>query len=367
MVTVHDVAARSGVSIATVSRTLRAPHRVSEETRDRVLAAVHELGYQPNRAASGLRGGRTGVIGLVVPDIENPYFSSLTKGAQASSRERGYGLVVVDTAEQADVEAAEVRAVGPQIDGIILASSRLSDAALAQLAATTTCVLVNRELVSPPSGPDAFDGAPSAASAPAGAAVPGIVVPTVTIDERAGARAAIGHLHELGHRRIAYVGGPARSWSQARRSRAIREAAQLFPGVDLIELSGYAPDADGGREAADTVLGGGPTAVIAYNDLVALGLLARWTEEGVRVPDDVSLVGFDNTYVAELSFPRLTSVGADLREFGETAVTLLLERLAGAALDEAAMHRELEPRLIARASTAPPRAAAAPARSREDR
>ncbi len=335
MVTVHDVAALSGVSIATVSRTLRAPHRVSEQTRDRVLAAVHELGYQPNRAASGLRGGRTGVIGLVVPDIENPYFSSLTKGAQASSRERGYGLVVVDTTERADVESAEVQAVRPQIDGIILASSRLPDEQLAQIAATTTCVLVNRDL-----GPDA----------PA--------TPTVTIDERAGARAAVGHLHDLGHRRIAYIGGPARSWSQARRSAAIRDAAQAHADIDLIELSGYAPDAEGGRQAADAALVGRPTAVIAYNDLVALGLLARWTELGVRVPDDVSLLGFDNTYVAQLSFPPLTSVGVDLREFGETAVGLLLDRIAGSATDAADLNHELEPKLVARASTAAPAAGA---------
>ena len=102
---IEDVARRAGVSIATVSRALREPHRVSGDTRDRVLAAIDELGYRPNRAAASLRRGRTGVIALVVPDIENPYFSSMTKGAQAASRERGYGLVVVDTTERADVEA----------------------------------------------------------------------------------------------------------------------------------------------------------------------------------------------------------------------------------------------------------------------
>ncbi|WP_246140029.1 LacI family DNA-binding transcriptional regulator [Protaetiibacter larvae] len=339
--TVHDVAARSGVSIATVSRTLRSPHRVSEETRDRVLAAVQDLGYQPNRAARGLRGGRTGVIALVVPDIENPYFSALTKGAQASARERGYGLVVVDTTERADVEAAEIQAVGPQIDGIILASSRLPDDQLAQTAAATTCVLVNRY--------DTTDGS---------------LTPTVTIDEAVGAHAAIAHLYELGHRRLLYVGGPDRAWSQARRSKAIREAVASYPDLALEELSGFSPDAQGGRNAADAARAGGAQAVIAYNDLVALGLLARWSETGIRVPDDVSLVGFDNTYVAELSFPPLTSVGADLREFGETAVTLLLERIdapEGAAerlrADPDAveqLHREVPPRLVVRSSTAAP-------------
>ena len=328
VVTVHDVAARSGVSIATVSRTLREPHRVSEDTRDRVLAAVRALDYRPNRAASSLRRGRTGVIALVVPDIENPYFASLTKGAQATSRERGYGLVVVDTTERSDVELEEVSALRPQVDGIILASSRLSDDALAAVALATPCVFINRYLNG--------DG---------GAA------PTVTIDEESGGRAAIDHLYALGHRRITYVGGPARSWSGQRRSRALHDAAAQHEGVELTEVAGFAPDAQGGRSAAEQALATGATAVVAYNDLVALGLLAQWSERGLRVPEDLSLVGFDDTFVAELSSPRLTSVGADLREFGELAVALLIERIDDRDGDSGGQ-RVLTPRLAVRDSTA---------------
>ncbi|QAY72295.1 LacI family transcriptional regulator [Agromyces protaetiae] len=218
MVTVHDVASRSGVSIATVSRTLRAPDRVAPETRERVLEAVRDLGYRPNRAASGLRGGRTGVIGLVVPDIVNPYFATLTKGAQLRCRERGYGLVVVDTTESADVEAAELDALAPQIDGIVLASSRLDDDRLARVAASTPCVLVNRSL-------DAD----------------GETIPAVMLDERHAADEVFRYLTGLGHTHVAYVGGPARSWSQARRSAAMREAAASF-GADLVELGPVTPD-----------------------------------------------------------------------------------------------------------------------------
>lgn len=333
MVTVHDVAARSGVSIATVSRALREPHRVSDDTRDRVLHAVRELGYRPNRAASGLRRGRTGVIALLVPDIENPYFSSLTKGAQATARERGYGLVVVDTTERADVEAEEITALRSQIDGIILASSRLTDDELAAIADTTVSVLINRDL------DDRGGGAPS-----------------ITVDEAIATREAVAHLVELGHRRIAYVGGPDASWSQARRSQGIRSAVAELPGVELIELSGYAPDAGGGRLAADALAGELPTAVVAYNDLVALGLLARWSEVGIRVPDDVSLIGFDNTFVTELASPQLTSVGADLRELGDAAVELLLARIDEPGGDAASVSRhDLVPRLVVRVSTAAPR------------
>lgn len=331
LVTVHDVAARSGVSIATVSRALREPHRVSEDTRDRVLAAVRDLGYRPNRAASSLRRGRTGVIALVVPDIVNPYFSSLTKGAQGLSRERGYGLVVVDTTELAEVEAEEIAALRSQIDGIILASSRLPDDRLVEVMSTTTCVLINRDL-----------------------SELGVTAPTVTIDERSGARTAVGHLYDLGHRRIAYVGGPERSWSQGRRAHGTREAAAELDGVTLTEVGSFAPDVDGGRAAAAAARDSGATAVIAYNDLVALGLLARWSETGIRVPDDVSLMGFDNTFVAELSSPRLTSVGADLTECGELAVELLLERIDHQEPAEAGLHRVVTPRLAVRDSTAAP-------------
>ncbi|MBD3943205.1 LacI family DNA-binding transcriptional regulator [Microbacterium sp. NEAU-LLC] len=333
MVTVHDVAARSGVSIATVSRTLREPHRVSDDTRDRVLAAVDELGYRPNRAASSLRRGRTGVIALVVPDIENPYFASMTKGAQVMCRERGYELVVVDTSERAEIEDEEVRVLRSQIDGLILASSRLSDERLAEVAETTSCVLVNRSLESHAPG-----------------------TPTVTIDEGAAAALAVAHLYGLGHRRIVYVGGPSRSWSQARRAKGIETAAHERDGLELIQLRDCVPTSDGGREVAEKVLALGPTAVIGYNDLVALGLLAQWTESDIRVPGHVSLIGFDDTFVTGLVTPPLTSVGADLRVVGDAAVELLIERIDGVSTSSHLIHRSIQPQLAVRSSTAPPAA-----------
>ena len=329
MVTVHDVAARSGVSIATVSRSLREPHRVSEATRERVLTAVRELGYQPNRAARSLRRGRTGVIALVVPDIENPYFSSLTKGAQASARDNGYGLVVIDTTERAEVEADEIVAVRSQVDGMILASPRLSDEALTAVVELTPSVLVNRRL--------------------------DVSVPTVTVDEAIGSRAAVGHLRELGHARVAYVGGPGASWSQRRRSRGVREAVAAIDGLELVEYAAASPDAAGGRAIAEEVIASTPTAVIAYNDLVAVGLLARWTDLGVVVPRDVSLVGFDNANVTELTTPRITSVGADLRAIGETAVRLVIERIENQGAAAQRTDVELRPRMEVRSSTSAPR------------
>jgi len=323
MTTVHDVAALCGVSIATVSRTLRAPHRVSEATRERVLAAVRELDYRPNRAAINLRSGRTGAIALMVPDIANPYFAALTKGAQAAARSRGYGLVVVDTAEDVAVEREEMASLRSEIDGMILVSSRLDDTELAEVATSARCVLINRVL------PD---------------------VPSVTLDELGAARAAIDHLAGLGHRRVAYVGGPERSWSEQRRWRALQDAAARAR-VHIRRVGGETPDARGGRAAASRARAQGVSAVIAYNDQVALGLLAGWAEQGVRAPGDVSLLGFDDTFVAEMSAPPLTSVGADLAACGEVAVTALLALIDGQAPEAVSIPMTL----AVRASTAAPK------------
>lgn len=322
MVTVHDVAERSGVSIATVSRTLRAPHRVSEATRERVLSAIHDLGYRPNRAARNLREGRTGAIGLIVPDIANPYFGALTKGVQALARARGYGLFVVDTAEQADVESEEIASFRAQVDGMILASSRLTDDDLAEAAAAMRCVLVNRAL---------DDGS----------------TPTVTTDETSGADTAVAHLVELGHRRIAYVGGPDTSWTEDRRSRELARAADSA-GVELVTIGSFTPDAAGGRAAAAGALDADASAIIAFNSLIALGLQAEWARRGIHAPEDVSLLGFDDTDVADLAASPLTTVGADLRELGERAVATLLDRFE---TETAASPAPLEMHLTARAST----------------
>lgn len=328
MVTVHDVAARAGVSIATVSRALRTPERVSEDTRERVLAAVRELGYLPNRAARSLRRGRTGLIAFVVPDIENPYFATLTKGAQTVARAEGYGLVVVDTAESTRIEADELRGIRTQVDGVIVVSSRLDGRELADLVTGAPCVLVNRVL-------------------------PGGRVPTVTFDESIAATDAVAHLTELGHRRLAYVGGPARAWSETRRWGALRAAAQERH-VAIVHLGHVTPDDAGGRAAAEAARSSGASAVIAFNDYIAIGLLAAWAQVDVRVPADLSLLGFDDTYLAALTSPPLTSVGADLHELGERAVRLLLARIEEPAL-AAGQAPVLIPRLTVRASTGPAR------------
>ncbi len=326
MVTVRDVASVSGVSISTVSRALSEPTRVASATRDRVLAAARELGYEPNRAASGLRSGRTATLGVVVPDLENPYFASVAKGVQARAREHGYGVFVVDVEEDATREADEVRTLLAQTDGVVVASPRGTDdelVALVDRAPRGRAVLVNRRI----------EG-----------------VPSVTADDVAGAVRALGHLRALGHRRVAYVGGPPMSWSDRMRREGLRRAAAADgEPTEIVDLGAFRPHVQGGYSAADLATGAGATAVVAYNDLVALGVEQRLRERGIAVPGQVSVVGFDDTFVATLASPPLTSVGTDLRAVGGAAVDLLVERLRDPDVPVTHVVRPTE--LVVRAST----------------
>jgi LacI family transcriptional regulator len=327
MVTVHDVARAAGVSISTVSRALASPERVAAETRDRVTRVATELGYRPNQAASGLRMGRTHAVGLLVPDLENPYFATVTKAVQARARAEGYEVFVADSDEDPDVEAELIGALAARTDGLVLASPRSSDEELRAALAGVIAVLASRELAAGPADDQ---------------------TPCVSVDDADGVGQALGHLYALGHRKVGVAAGPSSSWSGGRRVAGLKAAAEQRD-VELVELGSFQPYFAGGTQAADYALASGVTAVVAFNDLMALGILDRLRHRGVDVPGEMSVVGFDDVQLATLVSPALTTVHAPLARLGRRAVDLLLARLRGGT----SASSQLPVELTIRGSTGP--------------
>jgi LacI family transcriptional regulator len=329
MVTVHDVARAAGVSISTVSRALASPERVAAETRDRVTRIATELGYRPNQAASGLRMGRTHAVGLLVPDLENPYFATVTKAVQARARAEGYEVFVADSDEDPDVEAELIGALASRTDGLLVASPRSGDAELRAALVGVTAVLASRDLTG---------GSGSEPSE----------IPCVSVDDADGVAQVLGHLYALGHRKVGVAAGPSSSWSGSRRVAGLRAAAEQRD-VELVELGSFQPYFAGGTQAADYALASGVTAVVAFNDLMALGILDRLRHRGVDVPNEMSVVGFDDVQLATLVSPALTTVHAPLARLGRRAVDLLLARLRGGT----SASSQLPVELTIRGSTGP--------------
>ncbi|GAB3841354.1 LacI family DNA-binding transcriptional regulator [Dactylosporangium cerinum] len=325
--TIYDVARAAGVSPSTVSRSLSVPDLVNAETRLRVQQIAAELGYRPNRAARGLITGRTGNIGLIVTDLSNPFFPEVVKGVQGRARESDYSVLLADTGEDPTVEVGLIRALCKQVDGIVLCSSRMTEADLRGVTGDTLTVLLNRRVSK---------------------------VPAVTIDNADGIRQAVAHLQALGHHRVGYVAGPRTSWSNRERLRGLR-AATTAAGLELVEVGAVAPHFAGGVAAADLVLSAGVTAVFAYNDLIALGLLNRFRAKNVSVPGDISVIGVDDIMFSEMVSPSLTTLAQPKEQLGRVGVDLLLQLLQDADPSGAA-RRTVTSQLVIRSSTgtAPP-------------
>lgn len=324
-VTIRDIAQVAGVSASTVSRVFSLPEMVSIETRETVEAVARSMGYTPNRAARGLITGRTGNFAVLVPDLVNPFYPGIVKGVQLQSDASDYSVYIADTGDS-EGELRLARDLANQTDGLVLCSSQLSEAELQSLAETTAVVLLNR-------------------------AVTGI--PSVTFDNRDCIRQALGHLKALGHRHIAWVGGPSTSWSSATRTTAIHEESEAA-GLQLTDIGSFPPRFDGGVFAADLVLASEATAVIAYNDIVALGVINRLRARNVAVPDDFSVVGIDGSLMGEISSPALTSVSLPLERAGRTCVHVLLQLLDRAGGSQPDLFPVLPAQLMVRGSTGVP-------------
>lgn len=314
--TLHDVARRAGVHPATVSRALSRPAMVAPATRAAVLAAVESVGFVPNRSARHLASGRADAVGVLVPDITNPYFAAIVRAIQGEARAGDLAVLIADTGADPDEERRALATLARQVDGLV-AITPITDLAVTDTS-TTPVVQVNRRSRG---------------------------IASVVVDQEAVAREAAAHLAALGHHRVAAVRGPAAYWSAARRDRAGRDL-----GLDLL---GPAPATfEGGRQAFAEVRRSGASAVVAFNDLQAAGILVAAHEAGVDVPGELSVVGSDGLDLAAMTSPPLTTVAAPLDQLGRSAVATLRALLAGDGATPATS--TLVPYLVARSTTAPP-------------
>jgi LacI family transcriptional regulator len=334
--TIRDIAAFAGVSTATVSRVVNGSGYVSAATRATVERVVREHGYSANRNARALSAGRTGLVGVTVPLIHPAYFSVIVAGVAEALYEQDMRIVLCPTLHEHDREVSLLeRLMHGTTDCALLVLPEESSGELRTLMEHGFRFVV----VDPRMRIDER-------------------VPTVSAAHSAGANQATAHLLELGHRRIAAITGPA-GWmateERLRGHRAALAAAGVLPDRALVVESNF--EVEGGRAAAAALLdlAEPPTAIFAFNDQLAIGAMQAALERGLRVPGELSIVGFDDTAEAEIVTPRLTTVHQPLAEIGRMGVSLLTRQLENQRLE--ALHVELETKLVVRASTAPPVAA----------
>lgn len=300
-VTLQDIANVAGVAVSTVSRAFTTPDRVNFQTMLRIQQIADELGYRrrPAPEVGGASLHRT--IDLMVQDISNPFFTDLMKGAVQAAREGDYMVLLGDAEESASVELDHIRRILPSVDGLIASARWLSDTDLTEIARRKPLVLFNRE-------------------------APGIS--SVCAETPETNQLLIRHLMSLGHKKIVYVSGPRPSWTNQQRWSAVQEVTREY-GLSPIQVGPFRPLLNQGAAAADLALSYNPTAIVAYNDQLAIGMLQAMEAKGVRVPEDVSIVGYDDTFGSSFSSPPLTCLRAETEYAGREAVRLLLAQIRG--------------------------------------
>jgi LacI family transcriptional regulator len=328
---VKDVAAAAGVSLGTVSNVLNRPDRVSAATRERVEDAMRLLGFVRNESARQLRAGRSSTLAYVMLDATNPFFTDVAQGIEQEAEQRDLSLFLCNSDNRADRELAYLRRLQQQrVQGVLITPVDPGNPVLEEVARATPLVIVDR------------------------VGQPGTFC-SVSVDDVLGGRVAVEHLLELGHERIAFVGGP-HTLGQVRDRLAGARSALTEAGRDeddLVVVDIAALTVAEGRGAGQRIAGmrrqARPTAAFCANDLVALGLLQQCVTLGLRVPDDVAIVGYDDIEFAAAAAVPLTSVRQPRRELGRRAAELLFDEVSDPGHEH--MQVLFTPELVARAST----------------
>jgi LacI family transcriptional regulator len=329
-VTMAQVARETGVSLMTVSRVINSKEGVSQATRERVQAVIERLDYHPSDIARGLVTKRTGTLGLVVPDIANPFFAEVARGAEYVAYNGGYNVFLCNTDEDTRRELDVLQSLEEKrVDGVVVCSSRLDEGELEEAVAShPAAVLVNRRMESDDVG-------------------------TVVIDDVMGGQMATQHLLKAGHQAIGFLAGPPTSQSGRWRAEGYRTALAAAGAEYNSEWMRYCfPMVNGGREMARHLLSAHPelTALFCYNDLVAVGALQACVDLGRAVPEDVAIIGYEDIPLAALVIPPLTTCRVLRYELGSEAMRLLLDKINGCS-DKACNEIVLQPELVVRDST----------------
>jgi len=331
MVTIKDIAKELGISASTVSRALSDSPLVNAETKRTILQVAERRGYQRNELARALVVGSSGAVGLVLPDITNPFFSDVARGVGEVADEIGVGVILCNTDGRIDRELHYIRLMRrKRVDGLLLCSTTVEAPYLDELTqAPFPFILVSR-----------LSGEGDA--------------PFVITDDRAGARLAVEHLVNLGHTRIGFIGGPENVQASQDRMETYLNVLNENSLPTLPEWRSYAGFTQAsGREAAQRMLSlpDHPTAIFAANDVTALGVLEVAEGSGFQVPSDLSLVGYDDISYASLPRIQLTTVAQPAVEMGQIAANWLFAAIENPEI--ARLHRTLAPKLVVRSTTAP--------------
>jgi DNA-binding LacI/PurR family transcriptional regulator len=327
--TIYDVANKAGVSIATVSKVINNTGRIGEKTRQRVLTIMQELKYQPSVVASALSGKKTFTIGLLIPDLANPFFSEIARSIEDRGHELGFSVVMCSTDNNSEKEAKYISLLKQKsVDGFILASGFKNDEILKEIVKEKIPIaLVSLD-------------------------IPALAVDSVTIDDFMGGYQATSHLIALGHREIAVIAEDSRSSKERIRGyRHVLEEHRLTFDDSMILISDFT--VEDGRRLSGQILDSKepPSAIFACNDLLAMGTIQAARERGIKIPDELSVVGFDNTILSTATDPPLTTVAQPTHDMGRQVVDMLTEEIA--AQKKVKQKVVLLPELIIRNSTKP--------------